>query len=266
MELSSRQPSLKISQSTLIFTQATVDKPCYLLLTVAQQYADSPVTIETDSPDHFLLATDDQPIYKPKLTFVPSPEGTYVHVRYMSSQRATIQALLTVQSPYATQTVALKGRTAGLLAVVQKAIPTRNLPQLASGTEPHTRKRWIALGLVAVLSGLGYAGVMYRCEIFPGLCQPTSVSESTVEQSPALPTDSLTINLADDAPSSGKRPSVEGTTSQPTAKAVAESDISPKAVTQQKETKAVNRQKSDSTVLDQESDLERELNGKPGTN
>ncbi|GAB3023919.1 hypothetical protein [Spirosoma pulveris] len=266
MELSSRQPILRISQSTLTFTQATVDKPSYLLLNIAQQFADSPVIIETNSPEHFLMATDDQPIYKPKLTFIPSPEGTYVHIRYLSSNRASIQAVLTVKSPYTTQTVSLEGRTAGLLAVVQKAIPARNLPQLASGTEPPTRKRWIALVVVALLSGLGYAGVMYRCELFPGLCQTASVSESTVDQSAPLPTDSVTTSLANDALSPAKSPSVKETAGQPSVNAVMGSDLPRKEATQRKETKAVNQRETEPEQVNQESELERELNGKPGSN
>ncbi|MCX6219261.1 hypothetical protein [Spirosoma sp.] len=267
--MSIHQPILRINKSTLTFTQTAVDKPCFLLLTVAQLHAASPVTIETDAPDHFLLATDDQPTYKPRLTFVPSPEGTYVHVRYISPKWASKQAVLTVQAPYDTQTVTLEGRTAGLLAVVQKVVPVRTLPQLASGTRQSVqpfRKSWIALAVLAVASGLGYTGVKYKCQLFPSLCQSAPISKSAVEQTPALLADSATADLTVDAPSLEKRPSVEEMTTQQSVKEAAESNSLKKSVTQSNANKAPKRRKVEPAEPDQESELERELNGKPGTN
>ncbi|WP_425290739.1 hypothetical protein [Spirosoma linguale] len=267
--MSIHQPILRINKSTLTFTQTAVDKPCYLLLNVAQLHADSPVTIETDAPDHFLLATDDQPTYKPKLTFVPSPEGTYVHIRYRSPNLTSKQAILTVQAPYDTQTVTLEGRTVGLLAIVQKVVPVRNLPQLTSGTRQPvqpSRKGWIALAVLVVAIGLGYTGMKYKCQLFPSLCQPAPISKSATEQTPALPADSATADLTVDTPVPEKRPSVEKMTAQQPVKEAAESSSLKKSATQSNANKAPNRRKIEPAEPDQESELERELNGKPGTN
>lgn len=51
-------PELTISQSALSFTQTASDKPAYLLLTITQPLVDTPITLTTDAPAYFQLASD----------------------------------------------------------------------------------------------------------------------------------------------------------------------------------------------------------------
>ena len=152
---------LTVSQSTLTFAGASPDKPGFQVLTIAQQPADAPVTLTTDTPDYFQLASDRQPAFASSLTLTPSPAGTHVHVRYAPNRRGRHTGQLLIHSVSGDRTVLLEGRSAGLLPV-----------------PPTLIKRGAGLLALLVIGGLAYAGYDNRCQLFPALCQDATSNQS----------------------------------------------------------------------------------------
>lgn len=179
----SRQPALTVSQSMLTFTQKSADKPVFLLLTVAQQQANTPVTITTDLPDCIQLASDSRPTFANALTIIPSAIGTYVHVRYLAHKRGSRIGQLFIEAPYTTITVALKGRTAGLLPAIRTARSSDSQLLVRNPDRPGVESRWaMGLSVAALISGLAYAGLTYRCQLFPDLCRNMPAEQSVIQR------------------------------------------------------------------------------------
>lgn len=169
---------LTVSQSTLTFAGSSPGKPAFQVLTIAQQPADAPVTLTTDTPDYFQLASDRQPAFAPSLTLVPSPTGTHVHVRYAPNRRGLHTGQLTIHSVYGNRTVVLEGRNAGLLSV------------------PPIIKRGIGLLALAVAGGLAYAGYDNRWQLLPALCRDSASNQTSID-GPSAPVNAGDVTVGE---------------------------------------------------------------------
>jgi hypothetical protein len=186
-----KQPELTISHDRLTFRQMESDKASFLLFTIAQQQADTPVILTTDAPEYFQLASDSRPIFGPTLTLVPSLTGTYVHVRYFSEKHGPHTGQLTIEAPYVSKIVALEGRRAGLLPAIRNILvpgsqAKKNLPARSS-----SKNRWATILAVGFLGGLSYGGYRYHCQLFPTLCQERTTDRLLTQHRLSLPTPSL---------------------------------------------------------------------------
>lgn len=183
------QSTLIISESALSFSQTAPDKPSFAILTIAQQHSKEPVTLTTDAPDYFQLASDSRPAFLPTLTVMPSPIGVYVHVRYSASKSGFHAGQLTIQNSLEKRTVVLEGRSSGLLANI-RAYPIVSGPVKSSSLSEHLprARRWVGALSIVVMSGLAYAGYANRCQLFPTLCRAPEAGLPSVQEVRALPT------------------------------------------------------------------------------
>ncbi|RZM21415.1 MAG: hypothetical protein EOO88_33370, partial [Pedobacter sp.] len=166
-----RNAGLTVSHSELFFTQTPSDDSAYLLLTITQQVVDTPVTLTTDAPSYFQLASDSRPYYSPTLTVVSSASKFYVHIRFAASKPGLHTGKLTIQTPADSQLIPLHGRRTGWLSIRlgRRSATSRQQPE---SPQPAGRSRsWIIIALLAGMSGLGYIGYTHKCQLFPNLCQ-----------------------------------------------------------------------------------------------
>ena len=282
-----KQPELIVSHPKLTFVQRTADKPVFCVLAIAQQNIDTPITISTDEPDYFQLASDSRPAFAPTLTFIPPPSGAYVHVRYMAPKGGSHHAQLIIEAPYASTTVALEARTTGALSIVRNVlVPAKRPERKASGS------RWGALLATVIVGGLAYAGYTYQCQLFPSLCREKTVELAQPKSYTPLPkpaTDYISSRKENSGRSRRKKANVSAKTRSQSEQTpvlsvdrtagqmpdnqsnelrkTAPSRTSTNAI--DKETGRENtelrlpsqvRRKQDSTIRAKESELERELN------
>ena len=178
------QPELLVSRPTLTFEQRTGDKPVFSILTIAQKNADTPVTLSTDDPDHFQLASDSRPAFGSTLTFIPPPAGSYVHLRYMASKGNSHHAQLIIETPYTSTTVALEGRRKSTLSVVRTILPATNRVPEQQPDRATSGSRWAALLATVAVVGLVYTAYTYQCQLSPSLCREKT-TESVQLKTPA---------------------------------------------------------------------------------
>ncbi len=284
-----KQPELLVSHPALTLVQRAADKPVFSVLAIAQQHADTPVTLSTDEPDYFQLASDSRPAFGSTLTFVPPPTGAYVHVRYMAPKGCSHQAHLTIEAPYTSTTVALEGRTTGALSVVRNILPSTNRVSAKQPNRVISSSRWAALWATVLVSGLAYAGYIYQCQLFPSLCQEKTTESVQPKSHFPLPqpvTDDLSARTAnkkivpkrkfdDKVPatrsSSGqtsvaftdnpveKLPNNQSDEPRRIARNRTSTTVTEKESTEPKVRSQIRRQQ-DTTPTEKESDLERELN------
>jgi hypothetical protein len=169
-------PSLTVSQPSLTFAGASPDKPGFRVIAIAQRGSSEPVTLTTDAPAYFQLASDSHPAFAPSLTLTPSPLGTYVHIRYAASRYGSHKGQLLIQGTAGQETVILEGRNAGPFAF------------LSSANQTILVKRSGELLALVFVAGLAYTGYHYRCQLFPALCQRTTLNQTTNTVAPAPPT------------------------------------------------------------------------------
>lgn len=116
-------------------------------ISVAQHYADTPVSLTFDTPDafSFVIPPDDRLL--PAIGFVPTPAETKLRIRFSPRKPGTTTARLIIQTPYSRQQVELTGHSPAPFAV-----------------------KWRLLAGI----GLGMAGLVIgyqnRCRISPVLC------------------------------------------------------------------------------------------------
>lgn len=183
-----RNAGLTVSHSELSFTQTASDKPAYLLLTITQQLVDTPITLATDTPAYFQLASDSRPYYSPTLTVVSPARKFHVHVRYTASKPGLHTGQLTIQTLSDYQTIPLQGRRTGWLSIRPGRRLATSQQQLESPQPSSRSGSWIVLAMLACMSGLGYIGYTHKCQLFPGLCQKTTSKAALVKHT--LPTPS----------------------------------------------------------------------------
>ena len=154
--------------------------------------------VPVDLPEYFQLASDSRPIFGPTLTLVPSATGTYVHVRYCARNRGPHIGQLTIQAPYSGTTVALEGRTLGMLPALRNGWIANGPLKLNSPIRTTAGNRWVIVLAVAVMSGLMYVGYTHRNQLLPNLFQNKSTQPSIRQETKS----SLSQPMADGAVSS----------------------------------------------------------------
>lgn len=181
---SAQRPSLSVSSPALTFPGTAARRSQFRVLTVAQQGTDTPVTLTTDAPEYFQLASDDRPGFAPTLTLTPPASGVYVHVRYLAANPGRHVGQLLLQTPYDTQAVTLNARSGGLAGLVRPGVRTLALPPAGqTGTSP---RWWTSLLVAGLLGSLALAGYVNRCRLAPRFCDETTSVVTAPE--PAVPT------------------------------------------------------------------------------
>ena len=271
---------LTISHSELSFTQTAGDKPVYLLLTITQPLVDTPITLTTDTPAYFQLASDSHPYYGSTLTVVSSARTFYVHVRYAADRPGLHQGQLMIQTPHESKTVSLQGRRTGWLSVSPKFNTATRQPQLQSPKPTSQSGNWMVPVVLAVLSGLGYIGYTHKCQLFPDLCRDAAPKTIVTKVPSPLP-DQPTVSSSSPKrkPSAIHRPekAQENVTrvldslsqlqqSLPAAKSGIEQPVTTRTNERRRETakktagKPEVRTRPKPTLTNEESELEKALN------
>lgn len=186
-------PTLIVSTDALLFPKTAPGKVRSMILTISQQHTDTPVTLTTDTPERFQLASDSRPAFGPSLTIVPSPTGTYVHIRYTPQRFGKHIAQLTIEAPYDTRTITLTGRSGGILAPggrVSATVPRRIEPPATAA--PARRPVGVVVALL-LAGGLAYAGYTYRCQLVPSLCQAAREPAPSATDSDASAIDPVAV-------------------------------------------------------------------------
>lgn len=291
-----QKPLLTISELALTFPSTSPGIPKFAVLTITQQYTDESVTISSDAPDYFQLASDKHPNYSHTLTLKPALIGTYVHVRYLSNKAGRHEGQLIVQSTYDEKMVTLQGRSAGLLPVVRPARPAYAQPE-RTNSPSLIKKSAVVVSSVLIL-GLAWLGYTNRAKLtsFGEASAPSGQSiratrtvPPAVEQtdkasnrsqvltppegrkltkskpvhiSPAVESDveptSDLANRTPTAPTLPSAPTVQKSTSQKAVQNLSE----PKETTREISTKQPNN-RAKSSEREEESELEKTLNQSP---
>lgn len=195
-----QEPMLTVSQPALAFARTSPGKPSYLVLTIAQHHTDAPVTLTTDAPELFQLASDSRPVFSPALTLTPSALGTYVHVRYSPPKNGLHTGQLIIHNQYEQKTVTLEGRSRRLVPTVRTNWPASSpaalRPPAVQRLLAHRSvqrvpvrllvpKQWAGLLALVLMGGLAYAGYTYRYELFPALF--TNTGQTVTQASVSFP-------------------------------------------------------------------------------
>jgi hypothetical protein len=173
------KPELSVSQAVVRFPWILPNKQKFSLLKISQRHASTPITLTTNAPEQFQLASDDRPAFLSKLTFTPSATGTYVHIRYTPNGFATQHAELQIQTSYEIKKIRLIGQSvlpSALRASTRVVAPPQSNIKT---TQRQTIPSWLILFGLIVLGEIGYLGYNNRCQIVPGLCQPDTKIGST---------------------------------------------------------------------------------------
>lgn len=165
------------SQSTLTFAGTLPGKPSFQVITIARTHPVAPITLTTDAPDHFQLASDSQPAFSSSLTLIPPATGTYVHVRYVANRPGTHTGQLLIQGIYENKTVTLKGRTRVLLLAKPGPPKQSSLMKWGAGV----------LAMI-IIGGVAYTGYSHRCQLFPDLCREAASEQTITNVSNPAPT------------------------------------------------------------------------------
>jgi hypothetical protein len=166
----------------LVFPETRSGVPIYSILTVG---GDAPLTLRTDHPAVFQLASDATPQFVTFLTLSPPPHGAHVHVRYAPTTPGPHHGLLHIEGASQHRTVELRGAGLNRLPV---AIRVPQLPVRALQS-----RRWGTLLVSLLLGGLIATGYAYRCTLLPAWCEAPAVASETkrkpslVEALPARP-------------------------------------------------------------------------------
>lgn len=183
VSISVGNPALMANYPALAFDQTSPGRPSFLFLIFAQQHTDTPITISTDASNYFQVATDSRPNFAPTLTFTPLSTGTYVHIRYLSGRSGLHQGQLFIETPYISRTVALIGRSRGLLPTVDTHQLLARFPKTDYSGWALTGNWWAGLLAVALVGGLALGGYSYCCQLFPSLCPDGMAGQTLTERS-----------------------------------------------------------------------------------
>ena len=148
----------------------------FLIFRLSQAYATTALTLMTDVPDQFQIASDSRPAFGASLTLTPPADGAYVHVRYAPAKPGLHTGHLFIESPFASLTIDLSGRSSGLLALRRVgtadpllAVPRRQSPVVAT-------RFWLGGLAVLAVSALAYLGYSYRNDWLTKKSLPATVA------------------------------------------------------------------------------------------
>ncbi|MBO0932057.1 hypothetical protein [Fibrella aquatilis] len=171
LQLNTTTSCLSISQSQLSFVPTEVGEEQFLLLKVGQDGVTEPVRVVAEA-GYFQVAVQASPLrFSTDVTFIPAPGGTFLHVRYAPKQAGRHMGKLQIESDHGGQTVALEGRTMGLLTRVLPQAgrssvgvgQVRTLPAPVPDSPTAGSRPWLNVAVaVALLGGgaLAYWGLM----------------------------------------------------------------------------------------------------------
>jgi hypothetical protein len=172
-------PGITCSEQALAFPATPAGKPQFKTFTIEQKQANSPVTLTTNDPDNFQLASDSHPNFAPSLTLNPPIGRTHIHVRYVAAKAGRHSAELHVEAAYSTQTVSLSAQSVGMLQglLTRSAHPLP--PVVPAGS------RWVPGVVLIAVAGLGLFFYAFRCQLAPGLCtEPVIQERSSIPRTP----------------------------------------------------------------------------------
>lgn len=285
---------LTISEQSLTFAKTVPGKPVFLVVRVATDDKNVQVTASTDLPAVFQLASDDRPIFGSMLTLIPESAGTYIHIRYQPERPGVHEGTLTLQSAVGTRTVSLTGRCTRMATVATN--PNSVLTRTVASREVKAAKSRAGMLVAgaAVLVGLLYTGITYRCQLMPSLCQQDATTASQAVSSPAVPVVETPVSSPASEPVASVKAVTKRTSTKPTGqnsqerkrtsgKQLATRAVEPAATADIKPSPPASRATATKTVLvarpkvesarparpaneSEESDLERELNGRSSQN
>lgn len=176
---------LQVSKSALNFDQTNPGEESFLTLKITPPVQNTLVVVSVKHPALFQVAVGVERLaFKQVLTFKPTLNGTYIHLRYTPEHTGRHQSLLLIEAPATGETLSLPllGHTGGFAALALPSI------QLLPGSEPivrrPTRRLLTSLLIGSLLIGSGYAGYVYRCQIWPGACSPfgTTTASATKQK------------------------------------------------------------------------------------
>lgn len=185
----------------MTFGATTPGQARFLVLRLTQTHAASAITLMTDAPEQFQLASDSRPAFGSSLTLTPPAGGAYVHVRYAPTKTGLHTGHLFIESPFASLTVDLAGRSSGLLAL--RRVGTADPLLTSSPVQPSfaSARLWLSgLALLAV-GGLAYLGYSNSYDGPAAKSSPTA----TVASKPAFRSTTRTVT-AIPKPTGSKRP------------------------------------------------------------
>ncbi|GAB4012824.1 hypothetical protein GCM10028808_30210 [Spirosoma migulaei] len=179
-------PALTVSQSKLTFSPTALGKPSFLVFTITPQQADASVTLTTDAPEFFQLASNSRPNFGPVLTVKPSTNGTFVHLRYVSNKPGMHSGQLLLHTGSDTKSIPLTAHTTGQLSGV-----------LMLAKKPALKRLWVGLLLVLIVGSLAFAGYSNRCQYFPALCQDRIADQGNTKTDDPLLLTAISANKLD---------------------------------------------------------------------
>lgn len=282
-------PRMTVNESALTFPSTPPGTPKFVVLTIAQQHANDLITITSDAPDYFQLASDKYPNFNHTLSLQPTPMGTYVHVRYLANKSGRHEGQLTIQSSYDQKTVTLQGRSVSLLPMVRSVRPAYTKPERAD--QAGLLKKVAIVGSSVLVLGLALLGYTYRATLFPSTNTTTPAGQSVRSVSVTPPAAKLTDEAARKPPVSTRPETRRQANRQPEpaeSNPVTEADMQPeqlpteqaatlpaptaqktttqKTIVQKPAEEVVTKQPSGRTKptsKEEESELEKELNLTP---
>jgi hypothetical protein len=232
---------LRISKSILRFDRTAPGEESFLIVKIFPPAPNTSVSLFTDQPHLFQMAVGvNKLVFEPELTFTPDISGSYVHFRYQPKRVGRHRGQLTVETASETVTASLSGRTVLL----------PDVKVLRQSYQPGSQRLNGGLvGLIggALIVGLGFAGFMYRCELWPQYCESTSVvSTEPAVKAVAMP--SVTEPTADPI---GVEPLKSTKSAKPQSKkkrSEVASDTKANQITTTEETPTVSNRKVDLTT------------------
>lgn len=183
LPISAARPPRSAENTSLTFPGTGIGQPRFQVLTLGQEYTNIPVTLTTNAPAHFQLASDARPQFAPSLTLTPPPEGAHVHVRYAATEPGRHVGQLLIQTPYDTQALTLYAHSGGFVTRFRPGLANR-LP-VSGGRFVAPSRRWLGILILAVVGGLASLGYTNRCRLAPRFCTETTTVVTSPEPSPS---------------------------------------------------------------------------------
>jgi hypothetical protein len=262
--------TISVNRTSVDFDKTDIGDECFRLIKISQSGEGVPVTLSSNSPDLFQIAIGVKKlIFEDELTFSPAEGGTFVHIRFTPDRMGNHTGSLILKTANDQQIITLSGKGGNFIATPA----SEQISGLSS--------RWKWAAMLVLVGGVGYAGYMYRCQLVPSLCdQPNEVQ--SVEAKPAVgPPAKETTNQELEAEPVGSSKEVQeekilkstttATVARPDKQVRASQDQPQSEREQDRKTtpaatrKQERRQTPTTSPTSEESELERELNKKPGS-
>jgi hypothetical protein len=262
--------TVSVNRTSVDFDKTDIGDECFRLIKVSQDGEHMPVTLSSDSPDTFRMAIGvNKLVFEDTITFTPVEAGTFVHIRFTPDRMGNHTGRLILKTTNEQQIITLNGKGGSYIAT-----PASEQIRGNSGW------KWVAISILLI--GAGYTGYMYRCQLVPSLCdQPSEVRRVDVDAKPSLPSPISTQETGNEevetktveSLSKAKRVPEVTKSAARSEKRVSESQAAAQnEQNQERKAAIIDKPKRESKPVQkipsasEESDLEQELNRKPGNN